>query len=362
MGTNVIERARRYVGRMDAAIEGSGGHTATFKVAVALIKGFGLDVEAALPILEEYNGRCVPPWCLSDLRHKLVSAEGTADRRPRGYLLEGSAPVKGEDGVAPVPRGRPVSKDSVYDLAKLQLFASGCRAVVDRVWLAERSPVPVEWGNRRGLALDVLNHLFEPEDVVLLFKRRWNQGDFAVWRRGSYRLSRERGVSAVVSEIPTESNDGMLLMAAPVDGRWRPGGRDKEGRPKFSRRNTGCVTRFPYLVLESDVAPVDLWLRALALLDLRIAAVFSSGGRSVHALVRVDAGSKSEFDECARVVAGVLEPIGADVQSLKGLPMSRVPGVKRLEKGGVQELWYLDPDPGWGRLFDVRSKRVVGSG
>jgi len=165
----------------------------------------------------------------------------------------------------------------------------------------------------------------------------------------------------VRSEIPTESNDGMLLMAAPVDGQWRisPGNLDREGRPKWSRRNGACVTRLPYLVLESDSAPVDLWLRALSLLELRIAAIFSSGGKSVHTLVRVDAASKAEFDDCARLTASVLSVIGADPQALKGLPMSRVPGVLRRETGKVQELWYLNPNPGWGRLADLRRVREV---
>jgi hypothetical protein len=249
----------------------------------------------------------------------------------------------------------------VYDEAKLVSFANSCRQVIDRKWLAERSPVRVEWGNRPGLALDVLSFLFERSDLVLLFKRKWSQGDFGVWRGEGWRFYRERGVKAVRSEIPTESNAGMLLMAAPVDGQWRivPGAADREGKPKWSRRNGGCVTRFPYLVLESDTAPVDLWLRALVQLELRVAAVFHSGGKSVHALIRVDARSKSEFDDCARLVGQVLGCLGADVQALKGLPMSRVPGVLRVETGKPQELWYLNPDAAWGRLMDGRRLRSI---
>lgn len=354
---DLMERARRYVAQMDPAIEGSGGHTATFKVAVALVKGFDLSPEAALPIMEEYNARCEPAWCLADLQHKLRSAAGAADQRQRGYLLEGAKVRREEPGVVPEPRSE--AKPARYDAAKLGVFAGGCRHRVDRRWLAERSRIPVEWGARPGLALGLVNLLFKPEDRVLLFKRKWSQGDFGVCRGRSYRLSRERGVKGERSEIPSESNAGMLMMAAPVDGKWRPAGKDKQGRPKFSRRNTACVTRFPYLVLESDDAPLDLWLRALALLELRIGAIFHSGGRSVHTLVRVDARSKAEFDDCARVVAAALEVIGADPQALKGLPMTRVPGVVRLETGKPQECWYLDPEPSWRRLVDMRVRRSI---
>lgn len=344
---------------MDAAVEGAGGHDATFKVAVALVKGFGLEPEEAMGVMEEYNSRCMPPWSMSEIRHKLNSARSSADQKPRGYLLQGKRPDRVEDGVAPAPRAE--VKKPRYDEAKLVSFANGCRQNIDRVWLAERSPLRVEWGNRAGLAQDVLSFLFRPEELVLLFKRQWSQGDYGVWRNEGWALSKDRDVRAVRSQIPTESNAGMLLMACPVDGKWRivSGAQSKDGKPKWSRRNGSCVTRFPYLVLESDTAPLDLWLRALSLLELRVAAIFSSGGKSVHTLVRIDANSKVEFDDCARLVAGVLSALGADPQALKGLPMSRVPGVKRIETAGIQELWYLDPDPGWSRLIDRRRLRSV---
>lgn len=356
MKTNLIDRARRYVAQMDPAVEGSGGHSATFAVACALVKGFDLTRDEALVVLSEYNERCSPPWSPADLNHKIASADAAGDSKPRGYLLNGEKRKPEEPGVAREPK-KQIVRPRRYELAALRSFAEGCRQPIDKEWLAARSPVPVEHGNRPGLASDVLDFLFEPDDLVLMFKRQWSQGDFGHWRHRSFRLARERGVKAEPSQIPTESNAGMLLMCAPVDGQWRivPGGYDKKGQPKWSRRNTSCVTRFPYLVLESDDAPVDLWLRALGMLELRIAAIFSSGGRSVHTLVRIDAGSKAEFDDCSRVMAAALEVVGADAQALKGLPMSRVPGVRRVETGRVQELLYLDPDPRWARL----SERMV---
>lgn len=360
---DLITRARTYISRMDPAISGSGGHDATFKVAAVLVKGFDLSPETALPLMEEWNGSCSPPWSHGELMHKLRSAASSADQKPRGYLLKGERPkLPGEDGVAPAPKRE--ERKRVYDERLLEMFANGCRQAIDREWLAERSPVRVEWGNRAGLALDVLSFLYRPEDLVLCFKRRWSQGDFGVYNGKGWRLSNERGIKAVRSEIPTESNAGMLLMACPVDGQWRivTGAYEKDGKPKWTRRAGTCVTRFPYMVLESDSAPVDLWLRALSLLELRIAAIFSSGGKSVHTLVRVDALSKAEFDSCSRLVAEVLGSMGADPQALKGLPMSRVPGVLRRETGRVQELWYLDPDPGWARLVDRRRLRSVESG
>lgn len=49
-------------------------------------------------------------------------------------------------------------------------------------------------------------------------------------------------------------------------------------------------------MLESDVTPADLWLRALVQLPFPLVAAYTSGGRSVHALLRVNAESKAEWD------------------------------------------------------------------
>ena len=72
--TDLIARARAYVAKMPPAVAGQHGHDATFKVALALIHGFGLSEEDAMPIMEEYSNRCTPPWTRKDLEHKLNSA------------------------------------------------------------------------------------------------------------------------------------------------------------------------------------------------------------------------------------------------------------------------------------------------
>jgi hypothetical protein len=61
-------------------------------VAVALVRGFALHPDQALPFLQRDNQRCQPPWTEKELRHKLASAdkEGLVASRtlkPRGYLL-----------------------------------------------------------------------------------------------------------------------------------------------------------------------------------------------------------------------------------------------------------------------------------
>jgi putative DNA primase/helicase len=86
-GCDIVERARRYVGKMPAAIEGQGGDRATFAVALVLVRGFALDASSAWPILLDYNARCQPEWSEDDLRRKLDFALEKS-RLPQGYLLE----------------------------------------------------------------------------------------------------------------------------------------------------------------------------------------------------------------------------------------------------------------------------------
>jgi hypothetical protein len=81
---------RRYIGRIEPAVSGQLGHRQTFFVARALVHGFALSKEAALPFLQEYNQRCEPPWSEEELEHKLDSADNwqpTNAQKPRGYLL-----------------------------------------------------------------------------------------------------------------------------------------------------------------------------------------------------------------------------------------------------------------------------------
>lgn len=84
----LLERARLYIAKMDGAIAGSHGHAATFKAAIALVRGFAVEPDDALRILlEDFNPRCAPPWSEKELRHKVKQAALRA-KQPFGYLAD----------------------------------------------------------------------------------------------------------------------------------------------------------------------------------------------------------------------------------------------------------------------------------
>ena len=80
----IVERARKYLAKLPAAISGQDGHGATFHAACVLVMGFDLSVGDALGLLREFNNRCQPQWSEKELVHKVESAAKQGGQR--GYL------------------------------------------------------------------------------------------------------------------------------------------------------------------------------------------------------------------------------------------------------------------------------------
>ena len=85
---DVLERARRYVAAVPAAVSGQRGDVRTFQVCCRLARGFGLGPGDALRLLAEWNARCDPPWTEHELLAKLDHAQRYG-REPIGGLLSG---------------------------------------------------------------------------------------------------------------------------------------------------------------------------------------------------------------------------------------------------------------------------------
>lgn len=100
----VEDRAWQYISRMPPSIQGEGGSTALFRVAVVLVRGFDLSAEAAAPLLEHWNRACSRPlWTEAELRHKLRDA-ARSGQMPPGHLLREDEEAGGRRH-PPGPRG-----------------------------------------------------------------------------------------------------------------------------------------------------------------------------------------------------------------------------------------------------------------
>ncbi|MFK5920931.1 MAG: hypothetical protein QM496_02025 [Verrucomicrobiota bacterium] len=348
----ISERARMYVAAMPPAISGSGGHNATFAAACALVKGFHLSVDQAMPMMEDFNGRCDVKWSAKELEHKLRSADGSPDDQDRGYLIgqgydgKGVAePVGGRRAVvAPVPK-------PVYDPAALREFAGDWAREVDLVWLANRSEVDPATLDTEGF----LSTLYDAtNEKVLVFTEEYTQGQ-AMWPD---------------DPVPETGKCGVWFLGQPVDGDYHPNPR----QGTRSRRSEESVTAWRWMVLESDDAPVREWLGAVAQLPLKIGAIYSSGGRSVHALVQVDAKTKRHWDDIKAAMAPGLRFLitnGADSGVLTAVRLTRLPGCFRegkMSKGKehvrfakpvLQKLLYINSKPEARPLIEQFARRDV---
>jgi hypothetical protein len=327
---SVHERARRYLGKMGPAISGSGGHTHTLLCARALVRGFLLSHGEALALLEEWNGINAEKWTTHELEHKLRSAASGPGED--GYLLGNDRQALHPSRPAPPPpKPRP---KLTYDPETLRRLAGDMADQVDLPYLANRSEI-----DPAGIsATDFLSRLYNAPagERVLVFSEYKSQGQ-AVWPAES---------------IPTSAPDGIWFLAQPVDGKLRPNPR----LGKMSRRSEESVLAWRWMVLESDDAPLRLWLAALSKVVPRIAAITTSGGRSVHALVRVDAPTKKAWDEQKKRILGLVT-VGADPGALSAVRLTRLPACWR--GGKEQKLLYFSPSAPALTIAEILPRRDV---
>ena len=325
MNLSPLDRAWRYIAKCPSAVSGQGGHDDTFHVACLLVHGFALGEADALTLLRAFNQRCAPPWSEGELIHKIKSAANAAHLLPRGHLLggENGSPVSAKP--MPPPPTKPKFQKTV--LARIASKVADIKNVVS--FLAERSPVAVD----RQDSASVLRHLYAREsgEKVLIFTDMRSQGQF-LWEA-------DRSDSIQQRHLPA-GNDGVWFLPQPVSGGFFPNPRS-DGN--LSRRSEEAVTSWRYAVLESDEADADDWLRCLVQMPLRIACICESGKRSIHALVRLDAASKADWDRLMAPLKPVLITLGADRGALSAVRLSRLPQAMRGER--CQRLLFLNTQP-----------------
>lgn len=344
----IVEQARLRLQQMEPAISGSGGHNATFAAACMLVHGYALSQAEALPLMHEFNIRCQPAWSERELIYKLNSAERTAHDKPRGHLIAQNQPASRSSWYAakgapePVPPARVYSPRKLaceFDPQRLKSMAGKWREIVNVEWLSNRSAFDVsEVGPRR-----YLDTLYNPDERVLVFDVFKSQGQ-AFWPK---------------DELPVAGPEGVWYLAQPVNGQTLPNPRTG----KLSRRSMESVTAFRYIVLESDKADMRDWLALLVQLPLRIEAIYTSGGKSVHALVRVDCRTHREWEDYVKGMMPTLNLLGlagVDPKALTSVRLTRLPGCLRGAK--LQKLLYLQPRAEVRPISDLTVVRDVTAG
>jgi RecA-family ATPase len=92
---------------------------------------------------------------------------------------------------------------------------------------------------------------------------------------------------------------------------------------------------------------MDLQLSLLARLPLPINAILTSGGKSVHAWVRVNCKTVETYRTKVNELLALLKSFGIDQSNKNPSRLSRLPGAARkigAGEDGRQRLLYLAPD------------------
>jgi len=177
------------------------------------------------------------------------------------------------------------------------------------------------------MAIKYLETLFEPDEFVgyvhsAIFKedrQKWIPANAGVWRKRDdiiADLKRYRNFDAFGT---INENAGAWIRINPLDGK---GAGDKN------------VTRYTYALAEADSMPIEEQKKLLINLKLPIAALVESGGKSVHAVVKIGASNKAEYDQRVAFLFTELAKHNFIVDTNNKNPsrLSRLPGVMRGDK------------------------------
>lgn len=200
---------------------------------------------------------------------------------------------------------------------------------------AELDPVPecpAEWHPGQEAA-DYLEALFQPEDFVAYTVSTYCDQKSGKWKPVGGVYSRKSAeLVAMLRKHPDEIADtfgtynpqaGAWVCINPVDGQGR--GIDKAGRDHMAA--------FRYALVEGDELSLEEQWRLIRVLRLPVAVVVHSGGKSLHAVVHIDASSREEYSQRVRLLFDFCEKHGMKMDTGNKDPsrLSRLPGAQRGE-------------------------------
>lgn len=176
-----------------------------------------------------------------------------------------------------------------------------------------------------GDMIRYLESIFEPNERVGLVIRAWQHEsgkwlpDKGVWDRTREELvtallKSQHDIGAVLGDINQEC--GAWVRINPLDG---DGAKDAN------------VTAFRHALIEADDQDLGKQLALIRELRLPCSAIVHSGGKSIHAIVRVDATDAQDYRRRVDRLYEVCERSGLKVDNANRNPsrLSRLPGVTR---------------------------------
>lgn len=175
-----------------------------------------------------------------------------------------------------------------------------------------------------------LETLFEPADNVGYVTETWESEDKGKHKYLPTKGACDRTAGELIRLLKTCGGDigAVLGDCNPEAGAWiRFNPLDGKG---VKNEN---VTEYRYALVESDSMPIAQQNAAMRELELPIAVMVYTGGKSLHAIVRIDAPNYDEYRKRVDYLYKVCKNNGLDIDKACRNPsrLSRMPGVVRGE-------------------------------
>ena len=276
----------------------------------------------------------IPPQAAYDeVSRRVIGSGGKLVQRDLQRNLDRALSHAKAQAVGDIVMPSVVCKPTYSPAALTRLAYAGPELTWEEV--AARSPI-----DPAGVtAAAFLDAVFRPGEHVIIVQHRTDPGR-------AYEVgSGKEWVNGL------KSKEGIFFLSNPTDGKVK-----KNADGNFSLRSESNLIDFRHLVVESDKADDLLWLRAMAQVPLPAVAIYSSGGRSIHLLLRCDAKDKIQFLEALDEIKPGLVRHGADQAAMTAVRLTRLPTAWRSDR--EQKLLFLDPagDP---TPLNDRKRRVL---
>ncbi len=237
-----------------------------------------------------------------------------------------SEPVTGGTIVEYAKRGGfiPPSSDPGHELGWDDVITKEEGVVVDG-WIEDREveePSDASWNPVQEL-VTYLRTLFQStENVGYVTKVYENDGELSP-QKGNWdltagelieRIEKHNNIAEVIGD--TDPRAGAWIRFNPLDGQ--------------GIKNDN-VTDYRYALVESDSIPIERQNAIIRQLELPVACLVYSGGKSVHAIVRIEAPDLPEYKRRVEYLYKICEKNGlkVDTQNKNPSRLSRMPGVIR---------------------------------
>ena len=221
---------------------------------------------------------------------------------------------------------KPAQKDGVRSLDwDDEITRDDDLVIIDKHWVEEKEVAEPDRWDPIGEIETYLTTLFEAEDYVGYVTQSFLQPDGS---RKPGKGNFKRTAGELIQAIKGCNGDigSVLGDYDPQTGAWiRFNPLDGQGVKNDN------VTDFRYALVESDDMELDKQNALLRELELPIACLVHSGKRSLHAIVKIDAGNNDEYRKRVDYLYTVCKKNGLEIDRQNRNPsrLSRMPGITR---------------------------------